>query len=502
GRVESAGFSPLTIEWFTLRPGERVRRDVTLQVAGLVEAIDVAPSSDDQRLLEAFARQLTPDEIAALPEDPEELSLVLRQMVGSDADIRVDGFSGGRLPPGTQIQKVRIRYDIGAASAGGGPRVDIQTTPGGDRWRNNGGMSVRDAALNARDAFSGKRPSGQARLYSWNVNAPLVRDRTGLSVSVDGSRSIDNQTIHAATPRGTYSDLLEQPSDRIGVWTRIEHRLSPAQTIRAEVGRGVSEARNQGIGQFDLPERAFTRKGSDGEFRLGHHATVRGVIHDLRFALGWESSDAFSVSDARTIRVLDAFTSGGAQQRGGQRSRALELENELQVSIRQVHQMTSGVSVERSVYRGDATTNESGTYIFSSLSAYEASQPTTFTERVGDAGYSYSMSRFGWHIQDDYRVRRNVVVNLGLRHDFQTHLQDWVNLAPRFGVSWIPSSKARTTLRASAGVFYVPLDAGTYRPTLLVNGLQQRDVVISDPGYPDPFSAGVTETAPPPTIIP
>src|SRR5262249_10385593 len=237
GRVESAGFSPLTIEWFTLRPGERVRRDVTLQVAGLVEAIDVAPSSDDQRLLEAFARQLTPDEIAALPEDPEELALVLRQMVGSDADIRVDGFSGGRLPPGTQIQKVRIRYDIGAASAGGGPRVDIQTTPGGDRWRNNGGMSVRDAAGNARDAFWGRRRRGQARLYSWNVNAPLVRDRTGLSVSVDGSRSIDNQTIHAATPRGTYSDLLEQPSDRIGVWTRIEHRLSPAQTIRAEVGR-------------------------------------------------------------------------------------------------------------------------------------------------------------------------------------------------------------------------------------------------------------------------
>ena len=147
GRVESVGFNPFEIEQFSIRAGARVNREVTLQVAGFVEELDVTPAADDQRLMNSFTHQLTSDQLAALPEDPEELALVLQQLLGDDADIRVDGFSGGRLPPGTQIQDVRIRYDGGAASSGGGPRVEIRTMPGGDRWRNNAGMSAQDEVV-------------------------------------------------------------------------------------------------------------------------------------------------------------------------------------------------------------------------------------------------------------------------------------------------------------------------------------------------------------------
>ena len=92
-------------------------------------------------------------------------------------------------------------------------------------------------------------------------------------------------------------------------------------------------------------------------------------------------------------------------------------------------------------------------------------------------------------------MRRNMLLNLGLRHDFQTHIRDWTNFSPRLGVSWTPSSRARTTLRASAGLVRAQLDARTYQQLLLVDGFAQRDLVISDPGYPDPFSAGVTQAA-------
>ena len=93
------------------------------------------------------------------------------------------------------------------------------------------------------------------------------------------------------------------------------------------------------------------------------------------------------------------------------------------------------------------------------------------------------------------------MLNLGLRHDFQTHVRDWLNLSPRIGVNWTPSSKARTALRASMGVFYSSLSPDIYQRILLVNGLRQSDLVISDPGFPDSFSAGVTQAAPLPSII-
>jgi hypothetical protein len=44
-------------------------------------------------------------------------------------------------------------------------------------------------------------------------------------------------------------------------------------------------------------------------------------------------------------------------------------------------------------------------------------------------------------------------------------------------------------------------DAGIYEQTILVNGVQQRDIVIATPAYPDPFSDGAVITALPPSVI-
>jgi hypothetical protein len=502
GEVTSPGFSPYDLGELLIRSGGRVTKQATLQVAGFFEAVDVAPPAEDRQLMEAFTRRLTPEQLAALPEDPEELARVLAILVGSDADIRVNGFRGGRLPLGTEIRDIRIFDDIGAASSGGGPRVEIQTVVGGDRWRNNAGLTLHDEALNARNAFSGLRPTGQTRQYSWSLDGPLIRNQTGLSVSINGAQSMDNRTIRAAVPDGILSRLVEQPSTGIGLSIRLDHEITAAQAIRLELTNSVDEAQNQGVGDFDLPERGFTSKGDSGALRLGHHATFRrGYVNDLRVAVEWATFDAYSLSNAKTTRVLDAFTSGGAQLQGGQRSRSIDLENELEFVARKRHRITAGVSVNGSDYRGDEQNNAAGTYTFSSLAAFEAGQPTTFTQRLGDPNFRYSLYRFGWHVQDDYRVRRNVMVNLGLRHDFQTHMRDWVNLSPRLGVSWTPSSTARTTFRASAGIVHWPLDADVYGELVRVDGVAQRDLVISNPGYPDPFSAGVTEAALPPSII-
>ena len=87
---------------------------------------------------------------------------------------------------------------------------------------------------------------GRPDRYSGTLNGPLVRGRTGVSVSVDRSETTDNQMIRAATPAGLYSNLIERPSDRIGVWTRVEHRLTRAQAIRVDVGGRVDEAQKPG----------------------------------------------------------------------------------------------------------------------------------------------------------------------------------------------------------------------------------------------------------------
>jgi hypothetical protein len=362
-------------------------------------------------------------------------------------------------------------------------------------------MNVGDAALNARSAFYGERPAGRTQDYLWQLDGPLVRDRTSLSASIDGSKSMENQMTRVAIPGGTLSNVIGQPANRIGLWTRLDHQISPSQTLRVDFTRNSNEAGNQGLSEFDLPERAFSSTGSDGELQVGHHATLRrGYVNDFRFATLWNETETTPVSDARTIRVLDAFTSGGAQQQGKRLWRALQVENEFQVAARQ-HHMTFGTSIESTNYRGDEHTNLAGTFTFASLDSYEAGQPATFVQRLGDPSYAFSMLRYSSFVQDDYRVRPNLMINLGLRNEFQTHVSNRVNLSPRLGASWTPASRVRTTLRASLGVVHTPMSAGVYLQSLLVDGRRQSDIVISNPGYPDPFSGGVVETSPPASVI-
>src|SRR5687767_11567399 len=215
-RIESPGFEPFSQSDVVVRSNARTSREVVLQIAGLVEQLDVAPADADRAVMDAFTTQLTADQIAALPDDPEELAAVLQQLVGTDVDLRIDGFAG-QLPVGAQIQEVRIRWDGGGAnSAGGGPRVEVRTRPGGDRWRTNANFSVRDEGLNARNAFSNERPSGQTRQYAWAVNGPLVKNRTGIAFSIDGSEALEQQAVRALSPSGLFTTLVRQPNTRLG----------------------------------------------------------------------------------------------------------------------------------------------------------------------------------------------------------------------------------------------------------------------------------------------
>jgi hypothetical protein len=500
-RIEFPAFTPVDVKDLRVRAGAQTSRSVVMEIAGLAEEIDVLPPQDDAQLLDAFTEELTPEQLDALPDDPDELAQVLQQLVGEDADIRVNGFAGGRLPAGTQIQEVRIRYDDASGSGNGGPRIEVRTRPGSGRWRNSFNMNMRDDSMNARNAFSGERPSGQTRQYAWNVDGPLVKNRTGLSLSIDRAETQEQQAIRAARPEGIFSSLISQPSTRTGVEVEIEHALTNAQELRADINFRRSNSLNQGVSEFDLPERAFSRIQSDGQIRLSHRTTIRRqYVNNLRLQYRWSDSEADSASDARTIRVLDAFTIGGAQISGGRRSRDFQLENELELTLKKTHQVEFGATMSGSTYSVDEVRNTNGTFTFASLEMYRAGIPTTYTQRTINPNGGYSLYQFGWYLQDSYRVNRSVMISGAIRHDMQTRLSDWTNFSPRASISWtLPGRK--TTLRSSIGVWPQFFEGGLYEQTLWANGQQQRDIVISNPGFPDPFLGGIPLAGQPPSIV-
>ena len=98
-------------------------------------------------------------------------------MAGPGAVIRVNGFSGGRLPPKSQIREIRFRLNPYAAENhnAGSVSVEIFTKPGTDSWHGTFNFGFRDESLNARPAFSSARGPEQYRRFGLALDGPLWR---------------------------------------------------------------------------------------------------------------------------------------------------------------------------------------------------------------------------------------------------------------------------------------------------------------------------------------
>jgi Carboxypeptidase regulatory-like domain len=501
--AESAGFERGELKDVRVR-GRETRRELRLAIERVAEDLVVGRDPRESRTDprgDSFATVLTPEQIAVLPEDPDEMEDALRELAGPGAVMRVNGFRGGRLPPKAQIQSIRFRRNIYAADTheAGFIMVDISTKPGATSWRSTLDVGFRDDALNARNAMAPRKGDESQQRLGVSLDGPLKKNKTTLAFSTDGTTSYDSSTIVAATPDGEISDVFRRPLDRINFSGRLEHALSSSHTLRSEYQQGTTDQRNLGVGNYDLRTRAYSRDQDDHVFRLAETGSVGAKgFNELRFQALTRSTSSDPFTTATTVQVLNAFTEGSAQIVGGRDTTAFELADNFDYSSGR-HAMRAGFLLEAARYRSDEVRNPFGTFTFSSLEDYEAGRPATFSQRTGDPLVEFSQIQFGWYVQDDIRARKDLTVSVGLRHEVQSHL-DWKNFAPRGGILWSPFRDGKTTFRVGGGIFYDWYEAGTYEQTLRVDGVQQQDLVISNPSYPDPF-AGTSPSAIPPGRI-
>jgi len=187
--------------------------------------------------------------------------------------------------------------------------------------------------------------------------------------------------------------------------------------------------------------------------------------------------------------VLNAFNSGGAQLSGARSVGGLQLEDNFDFALRK-HSLRMGVSLDSERFRSDELDNAAGTFTFASLDAFSRARPTTFTQRLGDPRVLFTQYQFGWYVQDDFRVAKSFSLNFGVRRETQNNVHGGHGFAPRAGFAWSPFADGKTTFRGGAGIFNQWLDDWVYEQTLRVDGIRQRELVVRNPGFPNPFSDG------------
>ena len=499
--VEAAGFKPQSIAIST----PLQRKEVSLEIDEIKVDVDVEEEAQVRNTNPngaSFSNVLTAEQIAQLPDDPEEFENAINQLAGPGAQIRVNGFRGGKLPPKSQIREIRFRLNPYAAEnhdAGFG-LVDVITKPGVNSWHGSFNFGFRDEAMNGRQNFAPFRGPEQQRRFGLSLDGPLWKNHTSLFLNAEGSLFFDARPIFATLPTGTFSDLAYRPSRRLNLDARVEHVLTKTHTARFQFQRNAGLQNNLGVGDFDLPARGYGQEQTEYIARFADSGVFgKKFFNELRVQARWLQTEARSVSIGQTILVPGAFNDGSAQRFGGRKQFDLEVADNVDYALEK-HGLRFGGQFEAGRYRSDESTNRLGTFQFANLAAYEAGLPTQFSQRIGDPFVAYPQYQFGWYVQDDFRVRKNLTISYGVRHEMQSHVPGKFNVAPRLGFVWSPKKDGSITLRGGAGVFYDWFAAQVYEQTLRVDGERQRDRVIVNPGYPNPFNSG-TQTLLPPSRI-
>ena len=481
------------------------RKEVSLDIEMIKVDVDVAEDAQVRATnpnAAAFSNVLTADQIAQLPDDPEEFENAINQLAGPGAQIRVNGFRGGKLPPKSQIREIRFRLNPYAAEnhdAGFG-LVDVITKPGVNAWHGSFNFGFRDEAMNGRQVFAPFRGPEQQRRFGLALDGPLWKDHTSLFLNVDGSLFFDARPIFATLPTGTFSDLAYRPSRRLNIDARVEHVLTKTHTARFQFQRNAGVQNNLGVGDFDLPSRGYAQDQTEYIARFADSGVFgKKFFNEMRVQARWTESATRSTSIERTTLVPGAFNDGGAQRTGGRHQFDLEIADNVDYALEK-HGIRFGGQVEAGHYRSNEFNNALGTFQFANLDAFEAGLPTQYTQRIGNPLVEYPQYQFGWYVQDDFRVRKNLTLSYGVRHELQSHVPGKFNVAPRVGFVWSPKKDGTITFRGGAGIFYDWFAATVYEQTLRVDGERQRDLVIVNPGYPNPFSSGTQTTLPPSRI--
>lgn len=479
---------------------------LTLAVAKITQEVNVEESPNAISLdpeNNQTALVLKEDDIQSLPDDEDELTAYLTELAGPRAaaaggvQFIIDGFLGGRLPPKDQIKEIRINTNPFTTeySRSGFGRIEIVTKPGTGKMRGNFNFNLRNDALNATQFNAPEKLPYSRQNFQANVSGPLVHNKLSLTLFGQRNDSFNTTIIKALTGTGPVNSSVTQPNLRENFNVRGQYAISQNNTLNFNAEYATNSRSNLGVGQFNLSERASNAKTKQYGFQFRDTAVLSTkLVNETRFEITQNRNTTNPVTQARSINVLDAFYAGGSQNTSDTTNRSFLFGNTL---IFNSKALTLKTGFQADYYRNRAynANNFLGTYTFSSLDAYLAGTPTTFTMTQGNPLLLVSQLEMGAFVQTDIKLSNRLLISPGLRYQLQNHLKDYNNFDPRMSLSY--QINKTTVLRLGAGTFHQAFAIANFLQLEQLNGVNQTQIVIRNPSFPDPFAGGIANMIPP-----
>jgi hypothetical protein len=427
--------------------------------------------------------------------------------------------------------------------------INIATKSGGNRLHADLFGYLRNSLFDARNFFNTK-PNPQAKFqygdFGANLSGPLRKNHTFFFANYEGARqrigvtgtgttlspSLRGQVlaqspalapILAEFPAGTAKtadplvDLYTTVSvSRVREDTgsfRLDHNFGDRNMLFVRANGNDSHVRGPlfaisppALGLLDsqdVPVRT-TNLAVHDQHLFGPHFLIELLAGMQRVASQYNAATGYPVVSVSTLSIAPG---GGANQKNTGVSDQAGSDMSYTTGA---HSWKWGASVYR--IQHDVRTTDSSRITFTSLDDFAANSAATATYAPGIPGRSVRAWQLGLYVQDSWRVRRNLTVDVGLRYDYEPPIFDPAhlgqpfdrgtqsldppgaayyeastdNFGPRLAATWQPG--ARWTVRAGYGIYFEPYPVGYAALSIPQNSLPGSTTLLRQQipglGYP------------------
>jgi hypothetical protein len=503
---ELQGFNPLSQKGLVLRVGQTqvLNAMMTATLSETVTVTAAAPIVDVHKA--DSSTNIIPEQIETLPvadRDFQRLSFIaptvqrergaFRFVTGgpvigaggnaSQATILVDGvdFTDPVLGLATtrfsqdSIREFRVianRFDSEIGGSSGGA-LSIVTRSGTNVVSGKAFGFFRNKGLRAKGELDLAKTDFSRQQFGGAVGGPLKEDRTQIFGSIE---QINENNITLFRPKGAYATLANDeklPFDQTLTFVRLDHQLSGTQRLAAKFVYERYRQDNFRVGGVaDVSQGLHLNRDN---FNVNaEHTWVGGQtrVNQLYVQVSRRKYD----EPGNTHGLLSEwFSSGNTLQTGGSIFDGLLGEGtyfELRDTFTYHRDTTTG---SHDFKMGGSWQALKDRFLFDSyptgLIIYVTDTralPLAYIGGTGSADSRITTHRLAGYFQDDWAVRSNVRLNLGLRYDVDTNgnhagfthplvpeprKRDLNNIQPRGSFTWDIDGTGRNVVRGGAGLF-------------------------------------------------
>ncbi len=335
---------------------------------------------------------------------------------------------------------------------------------------------------------------------SGSIGGPIVKDKTFFFGAVDITRQDRTTFLSNTLP----SFVLPANGDLsyVGHYRqeladfRLDHHFNPNQTtmLRGNLDQFYDDNPQDAVGGTSAPTvaRRYSRRG--WSLQANHSSIISAtLLNEARF----DFLDGTPVTNWSAPSISTSYTRSGSVPFTIGQSRIADLysrQNQFSDSLiwsRGHHSARIGVSAARHTsggFGGEPGTALLGTFTFKSTTTAPFDQLTLndvqqYTQPINFGITTYNLNQWliAGFVQDTYRVRHDLTLDLGLRYDWQSLTDAHKNLAPRVGFGWNPNGNSRIAIRAGYGMYYTQIRSNVVA-SALTGGLDGMTTYTATPG--------------------